>query len=208
MIKDSHTKRFVYPLWLRFFTLAAAIAAFFMLVGPSSLSVNSDPSLPWNEQKRTMSAGKTVILRPSDEQAQLAGALRYKTAVQLEGEERGDINFLIYPEGIIRGVWNGEYDRDNDVHCVIMAASFIGNINPSKRYVNDGTADPSKLYFTTAGSATMMETNSATGHNRSILAYVYVRGWINSDYSASGELILTRNKKTYESFSWDAAPIN
>lgn len=202
---DSQNRRSVYPIWLRFFTLIAAFAACVMFVGPSFLFGNSDPSLPWNEQASILPPGKTPQFKLSEDQPQLTGTLRYKTQVEQGGQPRGNINVLIYPDGTVKGFWNGEYDEPNDVHCLVMAASFTGNIDPSKRFVK---RDPSKLYFVTAGTFTLMETNLSTSRDRGINGFVYVRGWLDSNYTVVGELIITENKKTFDSFSWIGVPAN
>jgi hypothetical protein len=202
---DFQTRRFVYPIWLRFFTLVAALAAFILLVGPSFLFSNSDPSLPWNEQSRILPPGKTPQFKLSESQPQLTDTLRYKTQVEQGGQPRGDISVLIYPDGTVKGVWNGEYDETNNVHCLILAASFAGNIDPSKRFVK---SDLSRLYFLTVGTSTLMETNLSTNRDRGINSFIYVRGWLDPNYAVIGELIITEDKKTYETFSWDAILVN
>jgi hypothetical protein len=236
---SSQTKRLVYPVWLRFFTLIAAIAAGLMLFGPSLLFSSTDQSLPWNEEFRILLPGQTPEAKPSTYQAQLTHVFRYKTQVGQGDGPRGTINFLIYPDGNVRGVWNGEYDRPadspdisesssrphpepnagskpeshsegepNDVHCLIMAASFNGNVDPSKPFVENGSRDRSNLYFITRGTFTMLETQQSTGRSRSIFGLIYVRGWLYPDYTAVGEIIITENKKTFEAFDWVAQPTN
>ncbi len=201
---NTQNRHFVYPIWLRFFTLIAGLAAFLLFVGPSVLFSNSDAFLPWNEQGSILPPGKMPQFKLSSEQPQLTEALRYKAQVEQGGQPRGDIKVLIYPDGRVKGIWNGEYDQPNDVHCVILAANFTGNIDPSKRFVK---SDPSKLYFLTAGTSTLMETNLSTSRNRGINGFIYVRGWIDPNYAVVGELIITENKRTYETFSWDALPV-
>ena len=176
-----------------------------MFVGPSLLFGNPDSSLPWNEQASILPSGKALQFNLSEDQPQLTDTLRYKAQVEQGGQPRGEINVLIYPDGTVKGVWNGEYDRPDDVHCLVMAASFTGNIDPSKRFVK---RDPSKLYFITAGTSTLVETNLSTSRDSSISSFIYVRGWLDPNYAIIGELIITENKKTYETFSWDALPVN
>ena len=201
---DLHIGRSVYPIWLRFFTIIAGLAAFFLLAGQSSL-FNSDPSLPWNEQDRILSQGQPTQFHLSEDQPQLTQVLRYKTRVEQDDQPRGEINVLIYPDGSVKGVWNGEYDEPNNVHCLIMAASFTGNIDPSRRFVK---RDPSRLYFATAGTSALIETNLSTSRDRSINGAIYVRGWIDPNFAVIGDLIITENKKTFETFNWTALPVN
>lgn len=209
MIKiSSNTRHFVYPIWLRFFTLIAGVAAFFLLVGPSSLFINSDPSLPWNEQGCILPRGRTPQFQLSEDQPKLTNIFRYKTQVEQEDQPQGVINFLIYPDGTVKGIWNGEFDRADDTHCLIMAASFAGNIDPARKYIENGDEDPSKLYFITAGAYNIVETTPSGEKSSNVSGFVYVRGWLDTNYNAVGELIITPNKKSLESFSWAASPVN
>jgi hypothetical protein len=143
---------------------------------------------------------------------------------------------MIDTDGSVKGVWNGEYDRPSDnpvirgslprpheepnadsklenqsesepnnVHCLIMAASFYGNVDPSKPF---GSRDRSNLYFITRGAFTMLETQQSTGRSRSIFGLIYVRGWLDPNYTAVGEIIVTENKKSFETLDWVAQPAN
>jgi hypothetical protein len=205
---DSQDRRSIYPIWLRFFTFFAAIAAALILLGPSFSFSNSDPSLPWNEQARILSAGKTSEAKPSADQPQLTRVLRYKAQAEQDGSPCGTVNVLIYPDGIVRGVWNGEYTKPGNVNYLIMAASFDGNIDPSRPFIKDGFQDPSKLYFITAGAFTLVETQLSTGQSRGINGFLYVRGWLDPNYTALGDLTITEDKKSFETFDWAAQPAN
>ena len=224
----------IYPIWLRFFTFIAAFVAAFILLGPSLLFSGSDSSLPWNEEYRILPQGKTPEINLTENQPQLTRVLRYKTQPQQQDDARGNLSFLIYPDGSIRGVWNGEYDRfvesaapdanqpaqemanqTDDYHCIVMAASFNGNVDPSKpftkcaaRLTADGAGSNSNLFFLARGTFTMLETQQSTGHSRSVLGYIYVRGWLYPDYTAVGEIFITENKRSYDAFDWVAQPSN
>lgn len=244
---SSQTRRSIYPVWLRFFTLIAAIAAGLILFGPSLLFSSSDPSLPWNEENRILLPDQNSEIKPAPDQPQLTHILRYKTQVGEENNPRGTINFLIYPDGSVRGVWNGEYDRpgDNpviseissrlrpepnanskpenqsenqpaqnpagepdDIHCVIMAASFNGNVDPSKSFAKNGSRERSNLYFIARGTFTMLETRQSNNRSQAVLGLIYVRGWLYPDYTAVGEIIITENKRAFKTFDWVAQPAN
>ena len=203
-----HTKHYIYPIWLRFFALFAAFAAFVIFVGPSFLFSSSDASLPWNDQERIFRQGQKPQFQLSEDQPELTHVLRYKAWVELDDQPRGEINVLIYPDGIVKGVWNGEYDRPEDIHCVVMAASFAGNIDPDRQYIEDGERDTSKLYFITAGAYNLFERVISTKQPRNVSGFLYVRGWLDPNYAVVGELIITEDKKTLETFSWTATPVN
>jgi hypothetical protein len=216
---SSHTRRFTYPLWLRFFTLVAGVILVILLAGPSVLFSNSDPTLPWNEEFRINPPGQTPEIQLSDKQPQLAQVLHYKIQPEEGDNPRGTINFFIHPDGNVMGVWNGEYDKSaesvadanvipDDVHYLIMAASFNGNVDPSKPFPKDGAKNCSNLYFLTRGTYMLLETQKATGGSRSVNGLIYVRGWLHPDYTAIGEVIITKDKRTFETFNWVAQPSN
>jgi hypothetical protein len=205
---NTHDKHFVYPIWLRFFALAAGLAACVIFVGPKYLFSSYDTSLPWNEQERILSNARTQQFHLSEEQPELTNILRYKARLEQDDQPRGEINILVYPDGVVKGVWNGEYERPEDIHCLIMASSFAGNIDPSKQYIEDGVRDPSKIYFLTAGGYNTFETKAQNTQPRNVSGFVYVRGWIDPNYNVAGEMIITEDKKAFETFSWAATPVN
>jgi hypothetical protein len=201
-------RRSVYTVWLRFLALIGVVTGAFILIWPSFLLSYSNPNLPWNEESRILAPGVAVSRSPSADQPKITEVLRYKSQVWLDNDSRGVVNFIIYPDGIIKGVWNGEYENSNDSHCIVLASSFSGNIDPTKPWTDENIHDATKLYFITSGTFTMLEMGSVTGYNRGINGLVYVRGWLDPNFLAAGELFITRNKKSYEVFSWSASPIN
>jgi hypothetical protein len=204
---DIKKRNSVYPLWLRFSALIAVLAAAFILVGPSYLLSNTDPSLPWVDAARILPSGREHSFHPSVDQPKLTEILRYKTSAQLDDWPCGNLNFVVLPDGIVKGVWSGEYEESDDVHCIVLAASFNGNIDPSKPCIEGNRHDASKLYFVTAGTYTLLKEMSS-GLNRGINGFVYVRGWLDPNYTAVGELILTEDKMSYETYTYTANPLN
>ena len=201
-------RRSVYTVWLRFLALIGVVVGAFILVCPSFLFSYSNPNLPWNEEARILAPGKVLTRSPSADQPKITDTLRYKAQVWQDNGSRGVVNFIIYPDGIVKGVWNGEYESSSDSHCVVLASSFYGNIDPAKPCVDENAHYAGKLYFITSGTYSMLETANAAGYNRGINGLVYVRGWLDPNYVAEGELFITRNKKSYEVFTWSASPIN
>jgi hypothetical protein len=195
---NTHSKRSVYTVWLRIPALICAITVVFGFFVPSFTSY-LNPQLPWNEESRILPPGKIPSRPLSNDGPKLGEVLHYKTTPTLEGLPCGNLNFFITPEGIVKGLWNGEYDTFDDVHCTILAASFAGNIDASKSFVEGNLHDPSKLYFITRGTITMLK-SSAFG-NYGVNGLIYFHGWIDPNYTAAGELFVTKNKKSYEMFT-------
>ncbi len=162
--------------------------------------------MPWNEEYRILPAGQKPIYIPSEQRPQLNEILRYRTSLEKNSRPCGSVNVVIYPDGIVKGLWNGEYEPTDDIHCNILAASFAGNIDPSKAFIGKDARDSSRLYFITNGTYCLLERDSSIGRNRNINGYIYVRGWICSDYTVIGELIVTEDLKNSETYYWVAGP--
>ncbi len=202
--EDRHS---VYTVWLRYIVLAGILIGTFILSFPSFLSSFYGPDLPWKEENRILREGKKLTKKPSAEQPQLTDTLRYKARVYQDGSPRGFVNFILYADGTLKGVWNGEFDKNEDIYCTILAASYYGNIDPTKQCIQNNMHDASKLYFITSGSYSMVE-KQPSGQSRGINGMVYIRGWFDPNYEATGELFITQNRKTYEIFSFSADPFN
>jgi hypothetical protein len=39
---------------------------------------------------------------------------------------------------------------------------------------------------------------------RGVKGYIYVTGWLDPEYNATGKIIITSDKESYETFSWQA----
>lgn len=199
--------RGVYGFWVRFLTFAGVAVVTIVLVGTSFMTRGTEAQLPWNEEKQMLGrrhAAEGVLA----EQPQIERILRYKSDVEQEGHGRGEVNLLIYPEGTVKGVWNGRYDFGDGVERVIMAASFSGNTVPGKRYVGENGPDRSKLYLMAKGTYVIMESKAGSGVEENTSGYLYVTGWVEKDFTAVGDLYITRDRRTYERFDWGATPMN
>lgn len=211
MANSSDAGRPVYTVWLRLAAVLLVMTAVLAWVGRSFVTVSKDPNLPWNEEFRILTGAEAVQIEASKIKGLITRVLRYKADAEEAGQRRGQISLLIYPDGLVKGVWNGEYTDGSGVHRVVMAASFEGNIDASKPYVGfvagqreGGTA----LYFITKGTYVFLESEPAAGANHNRAGYMYVRGWLYPDYTALGEIVITKDKRTYETFSWGAKPSN
>jgi hypothetical protein len=170
---------------------------------PTAFFRSSDPNLPWNEEFRLVAKDKEV---PPTTQAQpvIEDNLLLKSSLKKEDESRGSIGFVIKPDGRIEGSWAGEFHPEKKVLYELISGGFEGNIAPSKKFIDEnGIEDPSKLYFFTKGGYFILVTDDNTGKVYKMTGDIYVRGWINPDYHATGEMIVTADKKTYKSFSWE-----
>lgn len=200
----SDSVRPIYNLWLRLAAILFVFVAAVMWAGQAFLVTNNDPDMPWNEEFRISKAG-------AGSRVQIGRVLRYRADVDEQGDARGQVNLLIYPDGVVKGVWNGEYTEDGEVHRLVMAACFEGNVDASKAYVGfvaGQSEGESAVYFITKGTYVMLETEVSTGVSHSATGFLYVRGWLYPDYTAIGELVTTADKRTCQIFEWGTRPSN
>jgi hypothetical protein len=188
---------------LLFMVLIAVIAGFLLVYDPFALFGSRDPDLPWNQVNRIVGPGKTVPA-PSAEQPSITGALAFRAEAEEEGAERGKIKMMLFSDGRISGEWSANYDPEPGINYHVVKSGFKGNIDPSRIYKDEDGKDRSLLYFITAGKFMILETNSRTGKVRGVKGRIYARGWLDTEYKAKGEIIITSDKKSYKSFSWEA----
>jgi len=170
---------------------------------PFALSGSSDPEMPWNQLNRIVKRGEEVPA-PSAEQASITRALVFEAEAKQESAKRGKISMALRADGRIKGGWGGDYEPRPNVHWQVMGSEFTGNIDPSKIYKDNYGEDRSQLYFITKGKFIILETNSETRKVRSVKGHIYVTGWLDTEYNATGEIIITSDKKSYKTFSWQA----
>ena len=172
---------------------------------PAALFSRPDPDLPWNEEFRIVKQGEQVQ-KPTEEQPSITGFIRYAADAKKEGEARGKISLMIQPDGRVKGGWTAEYNPNPKINLLVMSGGFDGNIDPSKVYTDEDGEDRSKLYFITKGGLIILETRKESGTVRSVKARIYVTGWIGPEYNATGEITITSDKRTYQTFYWEAGP--
>ena len=146
---------------------------------------------------------------PSEEQPKITEILLFKADAKQQRDDRGQISLTIAPDGTAAGYWAGEYDTGSPhVNYVVVNANFKGNTDPSKVYSDQEGQDRSKLYFITKGKYLILETNFESGQVRNVAGYIYVTGWLSYDYSITGKITITPDKKTIQTFDWQWSALN
>jgi hypothetical protein len=166
-----------------------------------------DPNLPWNEEYRILPEGAPAAGKTAANQVSIERTLRYKADAKEEDQPRGEVNMYVYPDGTVKGLWTGEFDA-NGTQQLVMAASFRGNTDATRKYPARKKEGKTPLYFITKGTYSILETRVEGGTHQNIAGYIYVRGWIYEDMAILGELVITEDKKTHETFTWSAEPLN
>ncbi|MDD5459805.1 MAG: hypothetical protein PHF37_10490 [Phycisphaerae bacterium] len=114
---------------------------------------------------------------------------------------------MVTPDGFIKGGWTGNFDIARGIDYQVMAAKLDGSIDAEKVFTDaSGNEDYTKLFFMAKGNFTILENDDNSGLVRTISGYFYVRGWINPDKSASGDLTMTTDHREYRQLVWAAKP--
>jgi len=191
-------------IYVGFVVCMVAGAAIFL--GPRIYrDLTMDPSLVWNNEVFLVGDDGTVP-SPSDEQPQFDVPLQFKSALTNEaGLSRGDINFTIDSEGWLSGSWGGEFVFKKGVDHQVMKGEFFGNIVSSKVYCDDsGVEDESHLYYYSKGQYLLLEYDNNKSRVRKFFGTIYVTGWINDEYITTGEMVITRDKKEFKKYKFEA----
>lgn len=188
---------------LLFMVLIVVLAGILLVYDPFALFGSRDPNMPWNQVRWIVPQDKKVPA-PSAEQARITRTLMFRADAMLEDEKRGRVEVMLQRDGRIEGEWSAEYDPEPGINYQVVKSGFKGNIVPSRIYKDEYGKDRSLLFFITQGKLMIMETNSQTQTVRAAKGRIYVRGWLDTEYNAKGEIIITSDKKSYKSFSWEA----
>jgi hypothetical protein len=182
------------------------LAGAVIFLGPGIYrNLTMDPSLVWNNEELLVGEDDTVST-PADEQPQFEMPLQFKSALTNDaGMSRGDVSFIVGSEGRLSGSWSGEFKFKQGVDHQIMKGEFYGNIVPSKIYCDEnGQEDETCLYYYSKGQYLLLEYDNNTGKVRKFFGTIYVTGWINDQYVAKGEMIITRDKKDFKKYNFEA----
>ena len=163
-----------------------------------------DDLTPWKEWRLRETSTKPPA-QPSGGQPVITKMLTFDTNAYVGGEPRGAIGLMIFPDGTLNGAWSGQYYKRQKVNFDIMGGGFEGRIYPRKIYRDEDGEDPTRLYLMAKGKFLIAETDFAKNTLFHRGGYIYVRGWLNPDYSASGKIIITSDEKNFEEFDWKAA---
>ena len=167
----------------------------------------TDETSPWEEWRDMQ--GRIEEWRiggPTDEQLELAKALVFNANLTKEGEDRGNIAMRLNHDGTIEGGWSGQFFVQPKVDHQVVGSVFKGNIDPEKLYYDEDeeTEDPSQLYLLCKGSFKILETNDESGKVRIVNGDIYVNGWVDTEYTARGKVIVTSDSKHIKTFNWEA----
>jgi len=154
---------------------------------------------PWLEEDRIVPSDR--LIKPSEPpKPELNKPFTLTAPVFLDDSERGTVALDFTVAGEVSGSWHCEYSHDNRNYT--FDATFTGNIDVTKTYVENDEANKSKLYFITKGNYTQTVYNVEASSETSDQGLVYVTGWLGPDYSAEGLITITTDKTWSATYTW------
>ena len=113
---------------------------------------------------------------------------------------------IISPDGRIEGGWGADYDTSSAprMHYSVLTGKFKGNIDPSKIYEDEDGEDLSNVYFIAKGKVVMLVTDFESGKVYRQNSLIYVTGWLDQGYYATGRVTITADKNEAQTFEWES----
>jgi len=132
----------------------------------------------WDEYHRI--AAKIYLLpvvTPRQEQPQITEEVTINGPIYNDIEQLGTLSMIIDPNGRIKGSWKGKTpkNKNKNYHCKLQ-----GYFYPEAEH----RKDPSKLFL--LGRVRKVQT---IGDSSRPDCRTYIRGWLDSDYTAEGEIL-------------------
>ena len=184
--------------------IAIAAYMYYLQFGRTEKLPESDSAgnvLPWKEENLLVKDGE-AIERPTDKQIDIANGLNCDLNVGIDGEEGGELEFAINPDGSCWGNWHGTFYDSKKVNYDIMQGDCKGNIASSKIYKDQNGEDASKLYLIAKGKYLIAENDFKKGKLQHRGGTFYVTGWVNRDHSVTGKITETATPEGYKTFMW------
>ncbi|MFA6186260.1 MAG: hypothetical protein WC770_03475 [Phycisphaerae bacterium] len=142
---------------------------------------------PWFEEQRLLSSDAFPVKQTGkDGKAVIEKSTILKGSISRKGENRGQIEITITPDGKVVGKNSCQYEYTDSSYRI--TAEFAGNIDPTKIFKNKDGKNKKPLYFITKGKYEQIKTDKAGKGSWTTNKNVYVVGWIEPDYSARGKV--------------------
>lgn len=184
--------------------IVVVIIALFAVVAVMFINkITQDPTgpveeCPWVEIDRIVGFGSPVNMpQPSQINLEEERTIMH-TILSEDGENRGRLEILISPDGLVEATWTAKYKEG--VYEKEISGGFSGNVDSDKIYEDENGTDPSKLFFITKGMFILQAFKH--GNARAGGGEAYVVGWISPDGSANGTLVLVPDKKNTKIYKW------
>jgi hypothetical protein len=159
-----------------------------------------DQNQPWDKEALIRGPNQPAAPIPEDSnKPRITNTLNLAGPVEMKKELRGNVNLTITPEGSISGSWQCSYSYTHAAYEI--TAEFGGNTDA----FHNASGDLSKLLLVAKGHFTQKATNLDSGEVTESEGLVYLNGWLNRDFTASGTLSTTTDKKWHADYIFSAA---
>ncbi len=171
------------------------------IFGPNLKDRSGKPTArPWLQEDRLVGPDK-LIKMPKPPKPTIDEDFTITASVSTDNSDRGKAAFEFNTAGEVAGNWHCEYsNNDRDYR---FDADFMGNIDVTQTFSDDSGSDGSLLYFITKGSYTHQIYNNQASRTTEETGIIYVIGWMEDDYTASGKIVITDKEHSFSvSFNW------
>lgn len=170
---------------------------------PRKVIPKAPQSRPWLQEDLLVTDDNKIIDLPESPKPELNEALTIEGFVTREGQDRGIILLDFDTHGRLNGTWQPSYVQ-GDRH-IAFDSEFAGNIDIETTYINDGSEEPSYLYFFCKGKYTQTIFNTAAQKTSVNEGTVYATGYVRPDYSAFGWITITTDRSWSEVYEFQTS---
>jgi len=167
---------------------------------PKEIIVRTSVEIKWAQAKQ-----KPIDqLTPYEDQPLLERPMLFVAQVK-EGDNagRGSLELIMDPAGFLRGQWSGTYNLEpENIKHDIMLAEFAGLTDPDELYKDDDGEDQSKLFFIGRGDFSIVARSTKGDKASHVIGEIYITGWLQKDYRASGQLHLISKERDHWVYKW------
>ena len=156
---------------------------------------------PWHNEDLIAEPGEG-IKQPTPSQHQLRGTLELAAEVTVDGDKRGTLSITFTPDCRIRCLWSCLYAQSDRYYTYTSTAE--GNTVSDKKFEQNETADPSKLYLIAKGTCIRktFRNQELTELTEKQATTIYITGFLGTDESAMGMITLTTDNKACVTYDW------
>ncbi len=147
--------------------------------------------VPWRQEDRLASGDKLIKL-PSPPKPTIDDDFTILAPVIRDDACRGEITLNFKYTGAIDGTWSCQYQHESRHYA--FDADFTGNIDVTKKFIDESGTDKSKLFFIAKGKYTKKFAAEHTVNPSLETGTIYVTGWLDKDYQAEGAITITTDQ--------------
>ncbi len=147
--------------------------------------------VPWRQEHRLAGPDQHIKL-PSPPKPAIDENFTILAPVTRNDAPRGDITIDFTDMGEITGTWSCQYQHETRHYA--FDANFAGNIDITKKFIDESGTDKSKLFFIAKGIYTKKFAAPHTVNPSAETGTIYVTGFLDKNYQAQGAITITTDQ--------------